>query len=71
MNREKIKINGESIIVGSIDASQVPLENFKSIPTYKSIIIVGNMKVLSIYKYNKFQKKMIKLFFGFEVEDYE
>lgn len=64
------KINSESITIGRIDATTVPLDKLPT-PIYRSIIKVGNMEVLSFSKYNKFQKKMIKLFFGFEVEDYE
>ena len=39
---------------------------------YKPIISLSeNFKVYTKTKYNWFQKKMIKLFFGFEVVDYE
>lgn len=38
---------------------------------YKSIFTIGNVKVCNTKKFNWFQKKMIKIFFGFEVEDYE
>ena len=64
------KINTKSITAGRIDSTQVPLDKLPT-PIYKSVIKVGNMELLSFYKYNKFQKKMVKLFFGFEVEDYE
>lgn len=64
------KIDSERITVGRIDATQFPFDKLPT-PIYRSIIKVGNMEVLSFYKFNKFQKKMIKLFFGFEVEDYE
>lgn len=41
-------------------------------PDYKSIIKIGdNVIIHNITKFNWFQKKMIKLFFGFEVKDYE
>ena len=63
-------INSKSITIGRIDATKVPLDKLPT-PIYRSIIKIGNMGVLSFSKYNKFQKKMIKLFFGFEVEDYE
>lgn len=65
-----IKIDSKSITIGRIDSTITPLDKLPT-PIYRSIIKVGNMEVLSIYKFNKFQKKMIKLFFGFEVEDYE
>ena len=64
------KINTTNITVGRIDSTLVPPDKLPT-PIYRSIIKIGNMEVLSFYKYNKFQKKMIKLFFGFEVEDYE
>ena len=64
------KIDSTIITLGKIDATQVPIDKLPK-PIYRSIIKVGNMEILSFYKYNKFQKKMIKLFFGFEVEDYE
>lgn len=64
------KIDSTIITSGKIDATQVPIDKLPK-PIYRSIIKVGNMEILSFYKYNKFQKKMIKLFFGFEVEDYE
>ena len=64
------KINTTNITVGRIDSTLIPPDKLLT-PIYRSIIKVGNMEVLSFYKYNKFQKKMIKLFFGFEVEDYE
>lgn len=37
----------------------------------KSIIKIGNIIIYNTKKFNSFQKKMIKLFFGFEVQDYE
>ncbi len=58
MSDEKVYAN-ESII-------------FQANKDYKSIISLSeNFKVFTKTKYNWFQKKMIKLFFGFEVKDYE
>lgn len=39
---------------------------------YKSIISLSeNFKICTKKKYNWFQKKMLKLFFGIEVKNYE
>ena len=41
-------------------------------PNYKSVICFSeNFKVCSIKKFNWLQKKMLKMFFGIEVIDYE
>ena len=41
-------------------------------PDYKSVICFAEtMRVCSIKKFNRFQKKMLKIFFGIEVLDYE
>ena len=69
-DERKVIINSKSITIGRIDSTIVPLDKLPT-PIYRSIIKVGNMEVFSFHKYNNFQKKMIKLFFGFEVEDYE
>lgn len=38
---------------------------------YKSIIKIGNITVFCPTKFNSLQRKMIKIFFGFEVKNYE
>lgn len=41
-------------------------------PDYKSVICFAEtFRVCSIKKFNWFQKKMLKIFFGIEVLDYE
>lgn len=41
-------------------------------PDYKSVIcFTETFKVCSIKNFNWFQKKMLKIFFGIEVLDYE
>ena len=45
--------------------------NYIEKPNYKSIVKIGELYVYNTHKFNWFQKKMIKIFFGFEVEDYE
>ena len=50
---------------------KIELNGFVEEGYYKSVFIIGNIKVCNTKKFNWFQKKMIKIFFGFEVEDYE
>lgn len=38
---------------------------------YKSIIKVGNIMVFCPTKFNRLQRKMIKIFFGFDVKNYD
>lgn len=37
----------------------------------KSLLRIGNMVIHNTHHFNWFQRKMWKLFFGFEVENYE
>lgn len=54
-----------------MDKDKITLNGFVEEGYYKSIFTIGNVKVMNTKKFNWFQKKMIKIFFGFEVEDYE
>lgn len=38
---------------------------------YKSIIKIGNITVFCPTKFNRLQRKMIKIFFGFDVKNRE
>ena len=38
---------------------------------YRSILIIGNMKIRNTKKFNWFQRKMFKIFFGIEINNLE
>lgn len=57
---DKITITDENIATQELQS-----------PPVKSKIIIGNLTIFNTKKFNWFQKKMIKLCFGFEVNNLE
>lgn len=49
--------------------NQIYMQIDKIEEDYKSKIIVGNITMFCLKKFNWFQRKMLKMFFGFEVEN--
>lgn len=67
MNDEKITLSGNTYNINS----NMITGTIKK-PDYKSIIKIGdNITIYNTAKFNCFQKKMIKICFGFEVIDYD
>lgn len=52
-----------------ITQSNVYLDGFA--PNYKSKIVIGNITMLCLKKFNWLQRKMLNVFFGFEVSNLE
>ena len=50
-----------------ITQSNVYLDDFA--PDYKSKIVVGNITMFCLKKFNWLQRKMLNVFFGFEVSN--
>lgn len=56
------------------DMQQEPLIEIdyrKKEEKYHSILIIGNMKIRNTKKFNWFQRKMFKIFFGIEINNLE
>lgn len=49
--------------------NQIYMQIDKLVEDYKSKIIVGNITMYCLKEFNWFQRKMLKMFFGFEVEN--
>lgn len=50
-----------------ITQSNIYLDDF--MPDYKSKIVVGNITMFCLKKFNWLQRKMLNVFFGFEVSN--